>query len=59
MTKLSDIANPPDMNKVMSIKKARIVYMDPEEAERQERLEIKKQKIIFKIDLHPNEPGEA
>ena len=59
MTKLIDIAVPLDMNKVVSIKKARVVYMDPEEAERQKRLAIKKQKIIFKIDLHPNDPEAA
>ena len=59
MTKLIDIAVPPDMNKVVSIKKARVVYMDPEEAERQERLAREKQKIIYKIYLHPDDPEAA
>jgi hypothetical protein len=47
------------MNKLASLKKARIVYMDPEEAERQERLAREKQKIIYKIDLHPDDPRAA
>lgn len=59
MTNLSDIADPPDINKLASLKKARMVYMDPEEAERQERLAREKQKIIYKIDLHPNDPEAA
>jgi glutamyl-tRNA reductase len=59
MTKLIDIAVPPDMNKVVSIKKARVIYMDPEEAERQERLAREKQKVIYKIDLHPDDPEAA
>ena len=50
---LSDMVTPPDMTKVVSIKKARVIYMDPEEAQRQERLAREKKKIIYKIDLNP------
>lgn len=50
---LSDMVTPPDMTKIVSIKTARVIYMDPEEAERQERLAQKKKKIIYKTDLNP------